>query len=140
MQTALRWTAVVAWAAVILVAASDSFSASNSGGWLRTLFGSDVPYVLHIAIRKLAHVVVYAILGTLTLNAARASLTRAATTVMAIALAVAVTDEWIQSFSPTRTGSFRDVVLDLAGAALGAYTLSVFPAVRARLLRPPDAA
>jgi VanZ family protein len=140
MQTALRWAAVVAWAAVILVAASDSFSAESSGGWLRALFGSDVPYVLHIAIRKLAHVVVYAILGTLTLNAARASLTRAATMVMTIALAVAVTDEWIQSFSPARTGSFRDVLLDLGGAALGAYALSVFPAVRARLLRPPDAA
>ncbi len=140
MRAVLRWMAVAAWSAVILAAADESFSAESSGGWFRALFGVDPPYELHILIRKLAHVVEYAILGALALYAARASFTRTVTIAMTIALAVAVTDEWRQSLSHMRTGSVWDVLLDLGGAALGAYALSVFPAVRARLLRPPDAA
>lgn len=140
MHAALRWTAVVAWSAVILAAANESFSAESSGGWFRALFGFDPPYVLHILIRKLAHVVEYAILGALALYAARASFTRAVTIAMTIALAVAVTDEWRQSLSRTRTGSVWDVLLDLAGAALGAWMLSAFPAALARFSRRRDGA
>ncbi|HEX2121164.1 MAG TPA: VanZ family protein [Thermoanaerobaculia bacterium] len=134
MRVLLRWMAVAAWAAVILAAADESFSAESSGGWFRRLFGFDVPYALHILIRKLAHVVEYAVLGALALYAARASFTRAATIAMTIALAVAAADEWRQSLSPMRTGSAWDVLLDLAGAALGAWLLGAFPAALRRRL------
>lgn len=140
MRVLLRWMAVAAWAAVILAAADESFSAESSGGWFRRLFGFDPPYVLHMIIRKLAHVVEYAVLGALALYAARASFTRAAAIAMTVALALAVTDEWRQSLSRTRTGSVWDVLLDLAGAALGAWMLNAFPAALARFSRRRDGA
>lgn len=108
------WIPVVLWASVILIAATDSFSASRTGDWLDFLFGGEAPELANFAIRKLAHVVEYAILGALAWRASgRASVA------LLIALAVAGTDEYRQSLSPHRTGTGWDVALDLFGAAVG---------------------
>jgi VanZ family protein len=80
---------------------------------------------VNIAIRKLAHLVEYAILALLVRRAIaaevkhseRRSLTLILTPMLA-ALAVAVTDEVLQGLSRTRSGSIWDVLLDLTGAAL----------------------
>jgi VanZ family protein len=118
------WLPLILWAVVILSASSGGFSSENSGRWLRLFFAGDVPDLVHFAIRKAAHVVEYAILAALGWRALRrtGSATRSAATVAAgalgIALAVAVTDETLQSLSPLRTGSVWDVVLDLSGALL----------------------
>lgn len=73
-----------------------------------------MPYELHVAIRKLGHIVAYAILGALAWRADRRM-----TVAIAIALLVAVTDEWHQSMSASRTGTPWDVLLDVVGAWLG---------------------
>ena len=124
MKVVWRWLPVVAWSAVILLASDDAFSASNSGAWFRTVFGREVPYVLHVAVRKVAHLVEYGILGALALRAAQSW--RPA---LAIAILVAAIDETRQSFFVTRTGSPGDVLIDVAGAALGIWLL------RARMSR-----
>ena len=112
MRLLKQWLPAVLWAAVILLSANDDFSADNTGGWLSRLFG-EVPYVLHVAVRKLAHVVVYAILAALAWRADRRWVV-----VMTVCLLVASADEWLQSRAMNRTGTPWDVLLDVAAAAL----------------------
>lgn len=112
------WIPVVLWAAVILLAATDSFSASRTEDWLDFLFGGEAPEAANFIVRKLAHLVEYAILGALAFRASgRASIA------LAIALAVAGADEFRQSLSPHRTGTPWDVALDMVGAALGSVIM-----------------
>lgn len=115
MRALKQWLPVILWAGLILSAANDNFSAQNSGGFLSSIFG-EIPYVLHVLLRKSVHVVVYAILGFL---AARAD--RRWVVAMGIALLVASTDEWMQSRALNRSGTPSDVLLDLFGAALGVW-------------------
>lgn len=117
-----RWAPVVIWAAVILLASSDLFSASHSGNWLhwilRSVFRHDLPppefSTLHFVIRKLSHLTEYGILGWLAYRANGGHVLGA----IAVALAVAITDEVHQSFVPSRTSSPVDVGIDIAGASL----------------------
>ena len=46
-----------------------------------------------------------------------------ATFALALTVAFAASDEWHQSFVPSRQGSWRDVLLDSGGAALGLLVL-----------------
>jgi VanZ family protein len=107
MTSLKRWLPVVLWAAVILSSANDSFSAARSGGSFRFLFGRDLPYPIHVALRKSVHIAAYGILGLLAWRAHRGIVVP-----VAIALAVASADETLQSFTSMRTGLFADVVLD----------------------------
>ncbi len=114
MRFVKLWLPVIVWAAIILSASSDHFSSTQSQGWLFWLFGREVPYELHVAIRKLGHIVAYGILGALAWRADRRM-----TVAIAIALLVAVTDEVRQSMSVSRTGTPWDVLLDGVGGWLG---------------------
>lgn len=120
MRLLKQWIPVFLWAGLILSSANDHFSADNSGGWLSRLFG-EVPYVLHVLVRKSAHVVAYAILAALAWRADRRRWV-----VLAVALAVASVDEWLQSRTMNRTGTPWDVVLDMFGAWLAVHTLRRF--------------
>lgn len=113
MRALKLWLPVVVWAGLILSAANDTFSAGNTEGILERIFG-EVPYVVHVVIRKASHVVVYAILAALAWRADRRW-----TVAMGIALVVAGTDEWMQSRAVSRTGTPWDVALDLIGAFIG---------------------
>jgi hypothetical protein len=115
MRVVKLWLPVIVWAAIILSASTDSFSAGHSRGWFSWLFGREIPYDLNIAIRKLGHILAYAILGGLAWRADRRM-----TVALIIAVAVATTDEWHQSTLTTRTGSPWDVLLDGVGAWVGA--------------------
>lgn len=114
MRLVKLWLPVLVWAGVILSASDDSFSSGQSQGWLARLFGGEVPYGLNFTIRKLGHIVAYGILGALAWRA-----NRRFTVAIAVTLIVAVTDEWRQSLTLTRTGTAWDVVLDVAGGWLG---------------------
>lgn len=117
MRLLKQWLPVVVWAGLILSSANDDFSAKETGGWLSELFGS-VPYVVHVLIRKLTHVTVYGILAALAFRADRRWLVA-----LGIPIAVACTDEWMQSRALNRTGSVWDVVLDVVAAAGIIYLL-----------------
>lgn len=99
---------------MILWASTDSFSSGQSRGWLSWLLGREVAYEVNIAVRKLGHIVAYAILGALAWRADR----RMAVGI-AVVLFVAVTDEWRQSLTLTRTGTAWDVLLDGVGGWVG---------------------
>ena len=118
------WLPVVLWAALILSAANDEFSEAKTRGWLAQLLGS-APKIVNTIARKSGHVVAYGILALLGWRARRSVFLA-----LFIAVAVAITDETLQSTTLTRGGSAWDVVLDTCGAALA---LICVPAVRARL-------
>jgi len=128
MRVLKAWLPVVLWAAVILFASGDSFSAANTGA----VVGNELA---NIALRKLVHVVAYAILGILIWRAMPRW-----TIVLLIALAVAATDESRQATTMNRTGSPYDVALDLGGAALGGMLIrrraTSSPAASSRSSRP----
>jgi len=100
------WLPVLVWMAAILLGTSVP-----SGGHLAVLGGRD----------KLAHVLVYAVLGLLLLRAfrgaARLATPLAAFASLAVGLAYGSLDELHQAFVPTRTCSAADLLADLVGIA-----------------------
>lgn len=118
MRLLKLWSPVLLWAAIILSAANDSFSAGETRGWLERLFGRELPDFVNVAFRKAGHVVAYAILGALTWRA-----DRRLPVVFGIVLLVAATDEYWQGLSSMRQGSVWDVLLDLFGAVVAVWVL-----------------
>lgn len=113
MQFVRRWLPVFLWAAVILSASNDSFSAERSSGWFRAIFGFDLPYAIHVVVRKAAHVIEYSILGALAWRAHFGLIVP-----IVVAFFVAAVDETLQATTASRTGSIADVVLDLGAATI----------------------
>ncbi|MGB0106037.1 MAG: VanZ family protein, partial [Candidatus Sulfotelmatobacter sp.] len=127
------WIAAVLWLIVIAIESSALLSAHNTGRILYPLFhflfglDRDRFAVWHFYIRKSGHVVGYGTLSILLFRAWRATLPApnhlrwtmlwANIAILGTAL-VASLDEWHQSFIPSRTGRWQDVVLDTcAGVA-----------------------
>lgn len=97
-------------------------------------------YRLLVGIRKSAHFIEYAVLALLTFRAAlistgRSQLATAAWVALFLVAILAAADEARQAFSPVRTGSPYDVMIDLAGGALAVIGLVVI----SRQMRPTDA-
>jgi VanZ family protein len=121
------WIAAILWLVVIAIESTAYLSAHNTSRILypilHFLFGMDwVRFEYwHFYIRKGGHVVGYGILSFLLFRAWRATLPAAndarwtmrwsAIAVLGTAI-VASLDEWHQSFIPSRTGRWQDVVLD----------------------------
>ncbi len=124
------WLPLVIWIAVIFAASTDLFSAQHTGSVIESIlaaiFGHALPQKqfdpLHFVIRKLAHITEYAILGALAFRALRGDeggwRPRWAIAAIAIALVVAASDEFHQSFVPSRGPSPVDVGIDTVGAAM----------------------
>jgi VanZ family protein len=137
--------------ALIFSASSDRASGHRSSRiigpivrWLvPNISQQSLEKVVH-AVRKMAHVTEYAILALLLWRALRTLQTvpsvagrlnpaeplswRWPVAIGAFALAVlyAITDEFHQSFVPTREGQAFDVLIDSVGAALGLFALWLF--------------
>jgi VanZ family protein len=69
-----------------------------------------------VVLRKLAHAAEFAVLGFLLLRAVRRD-----GAALALGIAYAVSDEVHQHFVPGRAGSPLDVLIDVAGVAVGVY-------------------
>jgi VanZ family protein len=124
------WLAVAACTLLILLFSGNEFSAGSTsrilGPLLHWLFPDISParvLTLHLWVRKSAHLTEYAVLGLLAFRALRLSLAislaRTALLGLGVVLVVAATDEFHQSFVPSRTGTLVDVGIDFAGGALG---------------------
>lgn len=131
------WWPAAVWIGIITFESTDYMSAQNTGSMLydllTRLFGAinlyDFQYWHHY-LRKTGHVVGYAMLGLLLLRGFRATFAnrgvwvgRAAVFAWLGTAFVATMDEWHQSFIPSRTGVFSDVILD-STAGLVALTLA----------------
>jgi len=134
------WIAAILWLIVIAIESTDWLSSKNTGRILypifHLLFGisrENFEPWNHL-LRKLGHVVGYGFLSFLLFRAWRETLPRltqlgkslgwtfrwSAIAVLGTAI-VASLDEWHQTFIPSRTGRWQDVVLDTsAGIAVQA--------------------
>ncbi len=127
-----QWIPALVWIGVICVESTDMLSAANTGSILYALvtrvFGQvDVLTLIlwNHYLRKLGHFVGYAVLSWLLFRAWRATLPSPVGRLWAfpwarlafwVTAAVASADEFHQSFIPSRTGRWQDVVLDSAAA------------------------
>ncbi|HSY52694.1 MAG TPA: VanZ family protein [Thermoanaerobaculia bacterium] len=139
------WLPPIAWCAVILSASTDTFSGANTGSVLERIIvwltgHSVAPATLdtiNFVVRKCAHLTEYGILGALTFRALRGERTswslRWAVWAIVLTACVASIDEFHQTFVPSRTGSWHDVVLDAAGAAVAQILIR---AAQVLLFRP----
>jgi VanZ family protein len=112
MKIVNQWAPVILWSALILSASNDAFSASHTSAWLDSLFGRPLPEVVHIGVRKLAHITEYSILALLAWRAAERRWVA-----LLIVLLVAAADETLQSRTLHRTGTPWDTLLDVCAAA-----------------------
>jgi VanZ family protein len=121
------WIAAILWLILIAIESTALLSAHNTSRilypLLHFLFGMDWEHfeIWHFFIRKTGHVIGYGILSVLLFRAWRATLPamsgarwtpRWATIAILGTALVASLDEWHQSFIPSRTGRWQDVVLD----------------------------
>jgi VanZ family protein len=120
------WWPAFVWVLLITFESTDSFSSEQTGGMLYSLlshfFGKLDLYaflMFHHYLRKTGHVVGYGMLGLLSLRGWRATLAHESQKLGRIVLLswlgtafVASMDEWHQSYIPSRTGTWRDAVLD----------------------------
>jgi VanZ family protein len=130
-----RYLPLVIWLALIFFASSDEFSASNTsriiGPLVLWLFPNTSPQTLetiHFLTRKVAHFSEYFVLGFLAARAfhgtANRTLNRHAFSIAALLIVVyALTDEYHQTWVPSRTSSIFDSMIDIAG---GLTALTVF--------------
>lgn len=131
------WIAAILWLIVIAIESTDLASSHNTGLFLYPLFHflfglSHAAFEpVHFFLRKGGHVFGYGLLSILLFRAWRETLPAVSAGKWAIRWAnlavlgtalVASLDEWHQSFLPSRTGRWQDVVLD-ACAGIGAQTL-----------------
>jgi VanZ family protein len=134
----IRFAPVVLWAGVIFFLSSPQGSMAQTsrliGPILHFLFpeaSDQLLQIYHQYIRKTAHFTEYAILAYLSARAltqsSRPFLQRFRLLLPLVLVAlVASIDEFNQSFEPSRTGSFLDVLLDLSGGCFTIAALWIF--------------
>lgn len=133
----LRWVPALGWMALIFAGSTDALSHEHTSRFvepfLRWLFHGrlsvDTVEQIHFLLRKTGHLSEYAVLCILDWWALQPVLTARRRSGGAILLAAcfAATDEFHQSFVPSRGASFRDVLIDTVGATAG---LGAFLAVK----------
>ena len=138
------WLPSAIWLAVIVTESTNLGSSEHTQRILypilHYLFGVSPQRfeVWHVLLRKTGHFVGYATLSVLLFRSWRGTFPRLstrwclqwATLAFACTALVAALDEFHQSFLPSRTGTFRDVLLD-SGAALVAQIV-IFAVLRRR--------
>ncbi len=145
-SAASRIVPVVFWMGVVFLASTDLGSAAHTGSivlWILRAVSAgrlSLPAMeeIHFLIRKTAHLTEYGILGALLWRAfsspARPPVFTGAAALIVAAL-YACSDEYHQSFVPSRTSSIRDVAIDTVGAAVG---VTLCWCVRAALSKRPE--
>src|SRR5260370_14470365 len=131
------WVPSVIWLAVIAVESTNLGSAEHTGrilyAFFHFLFEMDPARfaVWRALLRKIGHIVGYFTLSFLLFRSWRATFPRLstrwclqwATVALLNTCLVAMLDEWHQSFLPSRTGTFRDVILDSSAGLLAQIVL-----------------
>lgn len=134
------WLPVFCWMTLIFLGSTDLLSSRRTSRflepWLRWLNPSISPVTverIQLFTRKCGHLSEYAILAVLAWRAFRSSLRSpcqgrwvSAQCAFGLAALYAVSDEVHQSFVSTRYASGWDVLIDMAGAALGLSTVGLW--------------
>jgi len=129
-----QWLPVALWMGLIFVMSSDFGSGAHTSAileplilWIKPNASPEEIERVHFLVRKSAHLSEYAVLALLLLRAIKLSLRptarrwswQRAAVALLIAATYAATDEWHQSFVPSRTADLNDVLIDSSGALIG---------------------
>ncbi|HEY2625145.1 MAG TPA: VanZ family protein [Candidatus Udaeobacter sp.] len=126
------WLPVLIWLGLIFVGSTDVLSAEQTSRflvpflqWLDPKISGATIATIQVVVRKLGHITEYAILAMLLWRGLRHGTRLQAKMSILFSLAwlaaaiFAVTDEFHQSFVPSRTASPIDVMIDICGAMIG---------------------
>ena len=128
------WLPVLLWMLLIFGMSTNAGAPRNTSRiigpvlrWLNPGITDETISQVQFVIRKCAHVTEYAVLAVLLWRARRRPVAgdarpwRCSEAGFALMMAAlfAASDEWHQSFVPTREGRFQDVFIDSAGALAG---------------------
>jgi VanZ family protein len=144
------WWPALVWILIITFESTDFFSSEHTGSMLYNLlthFLGKIDFykflVFHHYLRKTGHVIGYGMLALLLLRGWRATLDRYNSNLGKIVMLswlgtafVASMDEWHQSYIPSRTGTWRDAVLDSAAGLV--FLLAAYFWLRRRSGKPPS--
>lgn len=124
--------------ALIFIGSTDLMSAEQTSRiivpllrWLHPTISEHAIMEVQFFIRKAAHVSEYAVLASLLYRALINTILQGRTLVSAAVVLLfcgiyAVSDEFHQSFVPSRTATARDVAIDGAGAIVGVLLIQMF--------------
>ena len=136
------------WMTVIFIGSTDVLSAEHTSRflvpflrWLDPQISLATIASINAVMRKFGHFFEYAILSALLWRALRATLrssfnVRPAAVALVISALFAASDEFHQSFVPSRTPSGNDVLIDICGAGVA---VAVCQLVRRRSSAEPGA-
>jgi VanZ family protein len=137
------WWPALVWAALIFNFSTDAFSGEHTSRiivpvlhWLFPGAGADTLEVMHLFIRKSAHVFEYFLFGLLLVRAVRGE-RRGWRLQWAMAAVVAAAgwaglDELHQAFVPSRGPSMIDVLIDTCGAIAGQIVFAAAATLHSR--------
>ncbi len=136
-----HWLPVLIWLGVIFLGSTDMLSAEHTSRFLVPFLRWIDPQIsfatlnaIQLGIRKLGHLTEYAILAMLLWRALRNGTRwqiKMSILFLVAALASAIfaaSDEFHQSFVPSRTASPTEVMIDICGALVGLLACSIFAA------------
>jgi VanZ family protein len=127
------WLPVIFWMCIIFWMSTETFSSQNTFSLTEAFLRFLVPRIssqemglIHVFIRKVGHVTEYFILGLLLFRAFRGGSVaswnwRWFFFAVIVVVLWAVSDEFHQSFVPTRTASAVDVGIDTVGGILAQF-------------------
>jgi VanZ family protein len=148
MRRFRHWIPAIAVAVLISLFSTKYFSGEETARvimpilrWLFPHASHHTLHLMHLAIRKMAHVTEFAILSIAVFRGVRGDrhgwhLNWAVFT-LAIAAAYAGLDEWHQSFVPLREPSVRDVLIDTTGALLAQLIVWAYAKLHPNAARAP---
>jgi VanZ family protein len=123
-----KWMPVIVWMCLVFAGSSDTLSAEHTSRfivpflrWFDPQISMATVAAIHMTLRKLGHFTEYAIMASLLWRALRGTFSEVSARFLAmsafcITALFAVSDEFHQSFVPSRTASPRDVMIDCFGA------------------------
>jgi VanZ family protein len=134
------WVLVITWMCLIFFGSTDLMSAEHTSRfivpfllWLDPHISLKTIALVQFLVRKGGHVTEYAILAALLLravryrwSAVRKSFWKPAMLALGVAMIYAATDEFHQSFFPSRTATAHDVMIDIVGACVGLLICRMF--------------
>jgi len=136
----IDWVLLLAWMCLIFMGSTDLMSSEHTSRflvpfllWLRPNISMQTVMFIQLLVRKAGHVTEYAILAALLWRVlrhyfllTRMSFWRPATAALVAAMIFATTDEFHQSFFPSRTATAHDVMIDIMGAIVGLLICWIF--------------
>jgi VanZ family protein len=132
------WMPAIVWMAIIFLGSTDMLSAEHTSRFLVPFLRWIDPQIsfaalnaIQFGIRKLGHLTEYAILAMLLWRAFRRTFTAVSKGMLAggiffVSAAFAASDEFHQSFVPSRTSSAHDVMIDCIGAFVAVLLCWIF--------------